>query len=74
MFQFRDVVDAESGAQSPVPAAERAGSVEAKDVPGHDAVHQERQADGIAGCDEVWAAMDVDGDVVGALGEEVGEV
>jgi len=67
------VVDVRGALECEVAGAENRGAVEAEDVAGHDAGHAEGQADLVAGLDEVGAAVDVDGDVVGWLGGEEGE-
>lgn len=56
--------------QGEVARPQHAGAVEAQHVAGHDAGHQEGQAHAVAGGDEVRAAVEVHGDVVGGLGAE----
>ncbi len=67
------LVDVRSALERQIAAAQHASAVEPQDVPGHDTLHAEGQAQHVARGHQVRPRVHVDGDVVPWLGGEEGE-
>lgn len=66
-------IDVWCALEGEVARSEHRGAVETQNVARDNAGHAEGEADVVTGLNEVRAAVDVDGDVVGGLGGEEGE-